>query len=579
MMPGNGNTNLTNSYVVQLFHHTLWSQVGWILGVALVVAGIIVLVRQVRESPADSEPRSRTLLRCSFGVLWIIDGVLQLQPSMPLGLGNDVVLPSADGTPFWLHRLMIDGVNLWNAHPIALAAAAAWIQLGIGLFLIVTRGTLSRVAGAVAVGWGLVVWVVGNGMGGIFSPDASFLFGWPGAVMFYVIAGAWLAAPLRVFPQKFATITLRAIAVILGGGIILQLLPSHEFWHGGSSNALTAMSHEMTQAAQPHWFASVVNAGGSLASTMGGGFNIVIIIWMAVTAFGLWRSSFSGSTSNWGVLSCVVGCVVWWVIAQDGALFGGLSTDVNSMIPVAALVTCASPRIRNADPITMPLPAVARRTYASVFGAIAVAFLVVALIPMLNASVSSGAETTLYVAQNGQVAFYPPGSTAFPFTLTDQHGHAFHFPNTTKKYTLLTWLDPKCWTDCPLLAAQLKDLDQQFTPEQRAKVQFIAVAANPYHESLRDINAFMTSHQLHSMNNFYFVTGTRNQLAQNYTDYGIEVSMKRSDKMSVHSDAVYLIDPHGSIRAYIPDDPPDGTSGTSSAVTALWETIQRVGLK
>ncbi len=577
MMPGDGNTSITNPYVVALFHHSLSVQFGWIAGLALVIVGFIVFF-QMRHAPSTTtEARSRTFLRWSFGLFWVIDGLLQFQPAMPLGLANDVVAPAADGTPFWLHSLMYDGINVWNRYPIALAAATAWIQLGIGLLILSSRGRASRIAGAVSVGWGLLVWVVGNGMGGIFSTDASFLFGWPGAVAFYVIAGVWLALPERMMPEPFSKVSLRLVSVILGVGVILQMLPDHQFWHGGHTNALTAMATSMTQSAQPHWFASLVNEGATVASAMGGGFNIVVILWMGLCAFGLWQSS--AASWRWPIYVFVGGCVVWWIFAQDAAFFGGLSTDVNSMLPVSALVLCASPMVRSKGPVALPLPELSRRTFATFFGGLAVAFLVVALIPMIRTSVSSGAETTQFIVQNGQVEIYPTGSTAFPFTFTDQHGHVFSFPTANGKYTLLTWLDPVCWTDCPLLAAQLKALDAQLTPSQRDRLQIVAVAADPYHEQVRDIHHFIAQHQLGDMDNFFFVTGTREKLAQNYNDYGITVSMKRTDRMSIHTDVMYVIDPHGQIRASIPDDPPNGQSGTTSAVTVLAQTLTSVGFK
>ncbi len=40
-------------------------------------------------------------------------------------------------------------------------------------------------AGLVSVGWGLIVWAFGEAFGGIFAPGLSFLFGAPGAVIFY----------------------------------------------------------------------------------------------------------------------------------------------------------------------------------------------------------------------------------------------------------------------------------------------------------------------------------------------------------------------------------------------------------
>ena len=49
------------------------------------------------------------------------------------------------------------------------------------------------------VGWGLVVWVFGESFGGVFAPGLTWLFGAPGAVLVYVVAGALIALPKRVW--------------------------------------------------------------------------------------------------------------------------------------------------------------------------------------------------------------------------------------------------------------------------------------------------------------------------------------------------------------------------------------------
>ena len=84
-------------------------------------------------------------------------------------------------------------------------ASAVWIQVGIGIWLIVAaRGPLSRLAGLVSVGWGLVVWVFGESFGGIFAPGLTWLFGAPGAALIYAVAGALIALPERAWRSPAA---------------------------------------------------------------------------------------------------------------------------------------------------------------------------------------------------------------------------------------------------------------------------------------------------------------------------------------------------------------------------------------
>ena len=524
------------------------------------------------SSAGVNEPRNRTYLRMAFGAIWLVDGVLQFQASMPLGLANNVVAPMASGTPHWLHVLMNDGVGIWNNHPIALAVGTAWIQVGIGIVLLVSNSTLGRCAAGVSVGWAGLIWLIGNGAGGIFQSSSSLLMGWPGATFFYVVAGIWLALPQRNFPERFSAWTLRGVAVIAGLGAVLQLFPSREFWHGGNSNALTAMTQTMTATPQPHWLADIAKAGGDIAGTMGGGFNILVIIWLVGCAVGLWKSA--TTHWRWPVWTFVVGCVVFWIVAEDAAIFGGLATDLNSLIPLAALAWAAAPQHVQEGPLPRRLPQEMRSSSGSVLAAFGSAMVIFSVISMSWASVSS-AETTFFVAQDGSALAL--NIHAQKFTLTDQHGVPYSLGEHAGRYTLLTFLDPRCWTDCPLLAQQLYRVREELGPT--AKIDIVAVAANPYHETVADVNGFIKKHDLGGMRNFYFVTG---KLAQNkavWNSYGITVEMKPTDKMSIHSDEMFIMSPQGELKWEIPDDPANSWAIENSSESELLNLLHQSGLK
>ena len=151
LMPGDRQISLSNPVVVQLFRVALGHQAIWILPIAVLVAITAFLAIGLKAPVEIREPRPRTLLRWSFGLLWVIDGILQFQPSMPLGLGSQVAAPAAVGAPWWLHSVVLDGVGIWNRHPIALAAAVAWLEIGVGLVMIATRGRALRIAAAVSL--------------------------------------------------------------------------------------------------------------------------------------------------------------------------------------------------------------------------------------------------------------------------------------------------------------------------------------------------------------------------------------------------------------------------------------------
>ena len=70
------------------------------------------------------EPAGRRLLRVSFGLIWVFDGILQAQISMPLGLAPQVVQPATAGSPGWVQHLVNAGTTVWNYHPVTAAAGS-----------------------------------------------------------------------------------------------------------------------------------------------------------------------------------------------------------------------------------------------------------------------------------------------------------------------------------------------------------------------------------------------------------------------------------------------------------------------
>ncbi|HMK62909.1 MAG TPA: hypothetical protein VK386_04750, partial [Acidimicrobiales bacterium] len=99
---GNG-LNQTNPTIVSAFHSALVRQglVVLLILAAVAVAWNVLRSIQLRRALAHDgtggplpvpvpEPAARRFLRIAFGLLWIFDGVLQGQVSMPLGLAPQV---------------------------------------------------------------------------------------------------------------------------------------------------------------------------------------------------------------------------------------------------------------------------------------------------------------------------------------------------------------------------------------------------------------------------------------------------------------------------------------------------------
>ncbi|HXW35361.1 MAG TPA: hypothetical protein VEJ87_12345, partial [Acidimicrobiales bacterium] len=170
-MPGmNTGINTNDPSVVSSFQAALLHQFLVVLVVLALIAISWSVLRSLqlrraveggglplRPDLVSPEPAARRLLRISFGLIWIFDGILQGQSSMPLGLVPQAIQPTASSSPDWVQQVVEFGAKVWDYHPVPAATAAVWIQVGIGLWLLVARsGTWSRLAGLVSAGWGLV---------------------------------------------------------------------------------------------------------------------------------------------------------------------------------------------------------------------------------------------------------------------------------------------------------------------------------------------------------------------------------------------------------------------------------------
>ena len=141
---------------------------------------------------------------------------------------------------------------------------------------------------------------------------------------------------------------------------------------------------------------------------------------------------------------------------------------------------------------------------------------------------------------------------------------------------MLTFLDPVCWTDCPLLAAQLQQVRADWPAS--TPLDIVVVAANPLHQTLANVRHFIYIHHLKGMKNFYFVTGKAASTRKVWNEYGINVTNEPGDLMSIHSDYMFIIKPNGRLRWIIPDEPLANVAGQRSAESELVSLLAQSGL-
>jgi cytochrome oxidase Cu insertion factor (SCO1/SenC/PrrC family) len=615
-MPGmNSGVNVSDPTVVAAFKSALLHQgiiallIFGVLGLAwLTVRAWWPAAAQApgRTGPAAlpavaAEPAWRQLLRVGFGLLWVFDGILQAQPKMAIGLPSQVIQPTAASSPHWVQHVVNWAGTTWSYHPMQAGAAAVWIQVGIGIWLLAAmRGGWSRLAGLASVGWGLVVWVFGESFGGIFAPGLTWLFGAPGAVLIYVVAGALIALPERVWHSPLlGRAILAGTGLFLAGMAVLQAWPGRGFWQGvsrGGPGTLAGMTREMAQTPQPGFLSAWVSAFTRFDEAHGFAVNLVAVV--ALALIGAAFLSGQRRLARPAVIAFAILCLADWVLIEDIGFFGGLGTDPNSMIPFALLAVsgylalapeaaAAAEPASPAGPVAAAgwwdrlRPASLRRSVATaslrtVVSVGALGLIILGAAPMAAAQASPNADPILAEAISGSAApvNYPAGG----FRLTDQHGRPVTLASLRGKVVLLTFLDPVCTTDCPLIAQEFRQAGQLLGATSR-RVELVAIAANPIYHSVADTRAFDRQEYLNQVPNWLYLTGSLPQLQQVWKDYAFAALILPAGSMVGHPDIAYVIDPAGRIREELSTDPGPGTTATKSSFAVLLADAARQALR
>jgi cytochrome oxidase Cu insertion factor (SCO1/SenC/PrrC family) len=591
-----------NPLIVSAFHTSLAHQFLLIGAIVIVLSLVWNAVRAVQfrrqsaqasssEAPPVArvaEPRARLVLRLMFGALWTLDGLLQLQPSMPIGLPGGALSPAASGAPGWVQHVVNVAVMLWSNHPITAAASAVWIELGIGLWLLVApRGAWSQWGGLVSAGWGLVVWTFGEALGGLFTPGGSWLFGLPGAALFYVVAGLLLALPETAWRTaalgRRLLRCLGALFVVMG---VLQAWPGRGSWAGQATpraapGLLTAMVRQMAQVPQPGAVASAVRSFGSFDAAHGWGVNLFVVV--ALIGIGGCLFTAKRRLVRVGVVAGVVVCLATWVLVQDFGFFGGIGTDPNSMLPTAFLLVVGYlATLAGADANAVALsgsvgrgnlvqsPVVLLQVAAALC---AMAVVVIGAAPMAVAALDPHADPILTEAINGTPEH--ADFAAFPFSLVNEHEDRVTLAQLRGRVVVLTFLDPVCSTDCPLIAQQLRSANGQLGAASK-HVEFVAINANPTFLQASALLAFDRQDQMGSMPNWQYLTGPLRSLDALWIDYGVSVSAGSAGAMAAHEDIIFIIDPTGKVRSVFAADPGDSSAFGSSLSSQVVDEVQRV---
>ena len=141
----------------------------------------------------------------------------------------------------------------------------------------------------------------------------------------------------------------------------------------------------------------------------------------------------------------------------------------------------------------------------------------------------------------------------------------------------MTFLDPVCTSDCPIIAQEFKQTGQ-LLGAQDASVEMVAVVANPTYRAVAFTRAFDQQEGLATVSNWLYLTGSLSQLSLVWRHYGVTVQNLPAGAMSAHNDVAVIIDRTGTIREEMAADPGPGTSSTKSSFSVLLSQYARQAL-
>jgi hypothetical protein len=263
---------------------------------------------------------TRRTIQTVLGLLWILDGALQLQSWMYSKefIQMMVSTGTAAGQPGWLASTVKWAAHIAQPNLTVFNTAFALTQVAIGLGILYRR-TL-KPALAVSFAWVLVVWWVGEGLGLLLTNTANQLTGAPGAVLLYAIVGlvVWPnGRPGGLLGVRGAQMAWAILWLVMGWLWLLD------------ANSTASATHDMilTAPSGASWLTSIQHSVADAAQ--GGGVAIAMVLAALSAAIGV------AVAMNWRAKAFLTLAIVlnlaYWVIGQGlGGVLTGTATDPNA---------------------------------------------------------------------------------------------------------------------------------------------------------------------------------------------------------------------------------------------------------
>jgi hypothetical protein len=262
---------------------------------------------------------TRRTLQLGLAALWLLDGALQCQRFMfTRAFANTALAPAGAGQPALVAHSVHWAAGLVLAHPVLTNSGFAAVQLGIGLGLC-SRRTV-RFALATSVFWGVGVWWLGEGLGGLTTGE-TLLTGAPGAALLYAVIAviAWPARdgssttrPSRWAVPAWMTLWLAGAGLQIAAGNNTGTSFSRMFREAASDNGgwIGRIDTHLAHLHITNWYVAALIA-----------VEILVALWVLVP----------GRTRQGAVLAgAMIAFSAWFLVQGLGDLTTGQATDPNS---------------------------------------------------------------------------------------------------------------------------------------------------------------------------------------------------------------------------------------------------------
>jgi len=295
-------------------------------------------VRRRERAGVTTSPGTdaRRVLQLILAAIWLLDGLLQYQPSMYGTMFGQMIGGSAAGNPGVIANPISWNAALVEHHQVLLNTVFATIQLLLGLG-IAYRPTV-RLALAASIAWSLAVWWFGEGLGAVLSGGASPVNGAPGAVILYALLAVllWPADRLGVTAPFVAA---RAVGAPVARLLWLVLWGSLAYFALTPANRAPQTLHDMMvsmSGGETGWVTWLENQAAAALAGRGLTVSIVLAVALIAVAAGVFLPPPLARSTL--ILALVVAAFIWVLGEAFGQLLTGGATDPNSGPLLALLV-------------------------------------------------------------------------------------------------------------------------------------------------------------------------------------------------------------------------------------------------